>query len=212
MKIKHFTFNPIQENTYIVYNNADCVIIDPGCYERHEELELLAFIQDNNLTPHAVLNTHCHVDHILGNQFTTSHFGIPLYVHPLDIPTLQAVISYAHVYGLGQYKESPLPDFLLEDKQILNFGSLHFEVIFGPGHSPGHVAFYNEDEKKCLLGDILFKGSFGRVDLPGGNIDVLKSTIFNRFFTLPNDVTIFPGHGDTSTIGVEKRTNYILNF
>jgi hydroxyacylglutathione hydrolase len=212
MKIERFTFNPIQENTYIVYQGADSVIVDPGCYDRSEEEALKTFIEKNELKVHAILNTHCHVDHILGNQFTTSYFNAPLYVHPLDVPTLQAVVSYAHIYGLGNYKESPLPDFLLEDKQKLTFGNLTFDVIFGPGHAPGHVAFYNENEKVCMVGAILFKGSFGRVDLPGGSMEILKETIFNRFFVLPEDTTIYPGHGDLSTIGVEKKTNYIHNF
>jgi hydroxyacylglutathione hydrolase len=212
MKIERFTFNPIQENTYIVYQGTDCVIVDPGCYEKREEQELVDFIENHALKVHAVLNTHCHIDHILGNHFTTSYYKVPLYIHPLDIPTLQAVESYAHIYGLGNYKVSPLPDFLLDDKQDLVFGALKLNVIFGPGHAPGHIAFYNEDENICLVGDILFKGSFGRVDLPGGNIEVLKETIFNRFFVLPETTVIYPGHGDHSTIGVEKKTNYIHNF
>ena len=133
-------------------------------------------------------------------------------MHNLDLPTLKAVPSYAHVYGFEAYEESPDPDFLIEDNDLLTFGNIKLKVIFGPGHAPGHVAFYSEENKILIGGDILFKGSFGRVDLPGGNIEVLKKTIHERIFTLPEETIVFPGHGSETTIGVEKKTNYILNF
>ena len=116
------------------------------------------------------------------------------------------------MYGLSAYVPSPEPTDYLSDKQVLKFGELELQVIFGPGHSVGHVAFYSEKNHLLIGGDILFKGSFGRVDLPGGSIDVLKDTIFNRIFTLPEDTVVYPGHGPTTTIGEEKRTNYILQF
>ncbi len=213
LKIKIFTFNPIQENTYLLFdeeNNA--VIIDPGCYSRDEKIELTDFVSDNNLKVLALLNTHCHIDHILGNAFVKNTYSVPFYTHELDLPTLKAVPSYAHVYGFEAYEESPDPDFLIKDNEMLTFGKINFKVIFGPGHAPGHVAFYNEENKILIGGDILFKGSFGRVDLPGGNIEVLKKTIHERIFTLPEETTVFPGHGSETTIGVEKKTNYILNF
>ncbi|MES2587941.1 MAG: MBL fold metallo-hydrolase [Bacteroidota bacterium] len=213
LQVKIFTFNPIQENTYIISDeNKNAVIIDPGCYSREEKTELTDFISDNKLKVLALLNTHCHIDHILGNSFVKKTFDVPFYMHELDLPTLRAVPSYAHVYGFEAYEESPEPDFFVQDNELLNFGNISFKVIFGPGHAPGHVAFYNEENKTLIGGDILFKGSFGRVDLPGGSIEVLKKTMFERIFTLPDDTRVYSGHGSSTTIGVEKQTNYILNF
>ncbi len=213
LKIKIFTFNPIQENTYLLFDEEkNALIIDPGCYSREEKNELTDFVSDNKLKVLALLNTHCHIDHILGNAFVQNTYSVPFYMHNLDLPTLKAVPSYAHVYGFEAYEESPDPDFLIEDNDLLTFGNIKLKVIFGPGHAPGHVAFYSEENKILIGGDILFKGSFGRVDLPGGNIEVLKKTIHERIFTLPEETIVFPGHGSETTIGVEKKTNYILNF
>lgn len=213
LKIKIFTFNPIQENTYLLFDEEkNALVIDPGCYSREEKNELTDFVSDNKLKVLALLNTHCHIDHILGNAFVQNTYSVPFYMHNLDLPTLKAVPSYAHVYGFEAYEESPDPDFLIEDNDLLTFGNIKLKVIFGPGHAPGHVAFYSEENKILIGGDILFKGSFGRVDLPGGNIEVLKKTIHERIFTLPEETIVFPGHGSETTIGVEKKTNYILNF
>ena len=211
--VKKFTFNPFQENSYIVYApDKSAVIIDPGCLTSSEKKELLDFISTNELHPKALLSTHCHLDHVMGNAFVLSNFTIDYYIHKLDIPVLQAAERSAQVYGVAGFESSPQPTKFMEDKQILQFGEIRLEVIFGPGHAPGHVAFYSPTNKFTISGDILFKGSFGRVDLPGGDIEVLKETIYTRFFTLPEDTVIYSGHGDETTIGVEKRTNYILQF
>ncbi len=213
MKVQIFTGNPIQQNGSIVYNEAgDAVIIDPSCYERHEQQEWMDFIQSENLKVHAVLNTHCHIDHVTGNAFFVEQLGVPFFAHKEELFTLSFAERSAQMYGLSAYVPSPEPTDYLSDKQVLKFGELELQVIFGPGHSVGHVAFYSEKNHLLIGGDILFKGSFGRVDLPGGSIDVLKDTIFNRIFTLPEDTVVYPGHGPTTTIGEEKRTNYILQF
>lgn len=211
--VHYFTFNPIQENTYVVYSDAkDAVVIDPGCYFREEKQELVDFIKHHELNVKALLNTHGHIDHVLGNAFVVDTFKVKHYLHKEDLVTLQAVSNYAHLYGFEAYETSPEPTDWLEDGQELSFDSLTFKVIFGPGHAPGHVAFYNEENKILIGGDILFKGSFGRVDLPGGDMETLKQTIFNKIFTLPEDTRVYAGHGEATTIGVEKRTNYILQF
>nr|WP_294860056.1 MBL fold metallo-hydrolase [uncultured Fluviicola sp.] len=213
MKVEIFTGNPIQQNGSIVYNGqGDAVIIDPSCYERYEQQEWIDFIQENNLKVHAVLNTHCHIDHITGNAFFVNHFGIPLMAHKEELFTLSFAERSAQMYGLSAYVPSPEPTDYLTDNQILMFGDLELKVIFGPGHAVGHVAFYSESDNLLIGGDILFKGSFGRVDLPGGSIEVLKKTILERIFTLPDNTVVYPGHGPTTTIGEEKRTNYILQF
>lgn len=213
MKVQIFPGNPIQQNGSIVYNKqGDAVIIDPSCYERYEQQQWIDFIQENNLKIHAVLNTHCHIDHITGNAFFAEKFGVPLFAHKEELFTLSFAERSAQMYGLEAYVPSPEPTDYLTDNQALKFGNLELKVIFGPGHSVGHVAFYSEADSLLIGGDILFKGSFGRVDLPGGSIDVLKKTIFERIFTLPDDTLVYPGHGPTTTIGEEKRTNYILQF
>lgn len=211
--VHSFTFNPIQENTYIVYSDLkDAVIIDPGCYFRGEKQELLDFIKVHELNVKALLNTHAHIDHVLGNAFVVDTFKVSHYLHKEDLPTLQAVSSYAHLYGFEAYETSPEPTDWLEDGQELTLDSLAFKIIFAPGHAPGHVAFYNEENKILIGGDIIFKGSFGRVDLPGGNMETLKQSVFNKIFTLPDETIVYAGHGETTTIGIEKRTNYILQF
>lgn len=213
LTVTSFCFNPFQENTYLISNEAkECVIIDPGCYSEVEKNELKAFVEANNLTVKALLNTHCHIDHVLGNAFVKREFDVDFYMHKLDEPTLKAISTYAHVYGFEGYELSPDADYFVEDLEVLKFGGIELKVIFGPGHAPGHVAFYNEENKILIGGDILFKGSFGRVDLPGGNIEILKETIHKRMFTLPEDTVVFPGHGDATTVGMEKKANYIWQF
>lgn len=213
LTVQTFTFNGFQENTYLVYNELrEAVIIDPGCYERFEQEELVQFIADKLLKPIALLNTHCHIDHVLGNAFVLRQFDIPFYMHKLDLPTLHAVANYAHVYGIQGYDPSPDPTHFVEDLEILRLGTLEFQIIFGPGHAPGHVAFYNSENNILLGGDILFRGSFGRVDLPGGSMEILKKTIYERLFVLPENTVVYPGHGPATNIGMEKRDNYILQF
>lgn len=213
MQIKKFTFNGFQENTYILSDRAsNCVIVDPGCYDRYEEDELVNYITSEKLTVLAVLNTHAHIDHVLGNQFVLSRYPVPHYLHMNDLPTLQSVPTYAHLYGFEGYKISPTPTVILKGGESLTFGEMEFKVLFTPGHAPGHVVFYSEKDKVAVNGDVLFKGSFGRVDLPGGSMDVLKETIFNVMFKLPDDTRVLSGHGDETTIGEEKLTNYIHQF
>jgi len=209
--IEVFTFNPFQENSYVIYDDAkNCVIIDPGCYEREEEQQLLSFIQSNQLMPVALLNTHAHIDHVLGNNFVLENYSIDHYLHQEDIKTLEAVSNYAHLYGFQAYKKSPLPTKILKGGEQLIFGEIKLDVLFTPGHSPGHVVFYNAENNFVINGDVLFRGSYGRVDLPGGSMDVLKKTIVEIMFQLPEDTAVYCGHGPSTSIGVEKRTNYIL--
>jgi len=209
--VQPLVFNPFQENTYVVYNELrEAVIIDPGCSTRHEQQVLIDFLNSKDLTPLALLNTHAHIDHVLGNAFVLRTFSIDLLLHELDLPTLRAVSNYAHLYGIDGYEPSPDPDRFITDGEKLVFGSIEFDVIFGPGHAPGHVAFYNAENSLLMGGDILFQGSYGRVDLPGGSMEVLKRTIFEKIFTLPEDTVVYPGHGPATQIGVEKVHNYIL--
>lgn len=211
MQIVQFTFNPLQENTIVaVDNERNAVIIDPGCYFREEKEHLAEFISKNELKVLALLNTHGHLDHIMGNAFVKEKYNVDLYLHRLDVPTMEMGEQSAHVYGLDQFEKSPMPDKFLEEGQELKFGDIKFLVIFGPGHAPGHVAFYNKEQNILINGDILFKGSYGRVDLPGGNFEDLKNSITQKLFTLPDETKVYCGHGPETTIGAEKNTNPIL--
>ncbi len=211
-EIASFVFNPFQENTYLVFDETgECVVIDPGCYEKYEEEELVRHIDDAGLRVVMLLNTHCHVDHVLGNAFIKERFNVPLYIHPIEEPYLRAVSSYAANYGFFRY-HAATPDAFLSKDQPVHFGNTTLKVLFTPGHSPGHVAFYHEESLSLLSGDVLFYNSIGRTDLPGGNGSVLIESIHNKLFTLPDDVTVYPGHGPTTSIGFEKRTNPFCAF
>jgi hydroxyacylglutathione hydrolase len=207
LNIQSFVFNGFQENTYVLYDETKAaVIIDPGCYEREEQLELEEFIADEGLKPSLLLNTHCHVDHVLGNHFVKERFKVQLWMHKIEEAQLKAVTVYAPAYGLHHYDEAGADKFLSEADEI-QFGNQILKVLFVPGHSPGHIAFYNEKNKCLIAGDVLFYNSIGRTDLPGGNYDTLIDSIHKKFFILPDDVIVYPGHGPETTIGYEKKTN-----
>lgn len=207
ISIQSFVFNGFQENTFVLYDETkDCVVIDPGCYDQEEKDALAGFIAQQELSVKLLLNTHCHVDHVLGNYFVKEKYKTRLLIHAIEERVLRAQKVIAPNYGMHQYHEA-LPDAYLEEGQIVKFGNQELKVIFVPGHSPGHVAFYNEQSKVLIGGDVLFYNSIGRTDLPGGNFDTLIASIHQKLFTLPDDVTVYPGHGPATTIGFEKRTN-----
>lgn len=207
LNVASFVFNPFQENTYLLHDETlDCVVVDPGCYEKEEEQELAEHVEKAQLNVVMILNTHCHIDHVLGNAFVKDRFNVPLYIHSIEEPYLRAVSSYASNYGFFQYREST-PDGFLSEHEEIRFGNQKLKILFTPGHSPGHVVFYHAQSKKLIGGDVLFYNSIGRTDLPGGNGSTLIESIHNKLFTLPDDVTVYPGHGQETTIGFEKRTN-----
>ncbi|MBY0433514.1 MAG: MBL fold metallo-hydrolase [Cyclobacteriaceae bacterium] len=205
--IHSFTFNPFEENTYVLYDEtAAAVIIDPGCYELAEQAELKEFITSKKLTVSLLLNTHCHIDHVLGNNFVKKTWAVPFACHAVEIPVLKAVKVYAPNYGFPLYQEI-LPDQTLQEGVPVTFGNSSLDVIFLPGHSPGHVGFYHAGQKFLIGGDVLFNRSIGRTDLPGGNFDTLINSIHQKLFTLPDNVTVYAGHGPTTTLGDEKMYN-----
>lgn len=207
LRIKKFIFNPFGENTYVLFDDSkECMVIDPGCYEKAEQQELTAFIDSNQLVVKMLLNTHCHIDHVLGNAFVKRKFNVGLFINPIEEPLLRAVKSYASNYGFFQYEDSVADGFLTE-KDVVAFGEQKLQILFVPGHSPGHIAFYDEASKILVGGDVLFENSIGRTDLPGGNFNTLINSIHEKFFTLPDDVTVYCGHGEETSIGFEKRTN-----
>jgi hydroxyacylglutathione hydrolase len=207
LRIQSFVFNPLQENTFVLFDDSkECVIVDPGCYDRDEEMELAAFIEANELTVKMLLNTHCHVDHVLGNYFVKEKYKVDLFIHKKEEAVLKAVKAYAPSYGIYNYSEA-FADSFLEEGDEVRFGNVSASVLFVPGHSPGHIAFYFQKENIVIGGDVLFYNSIGRTDLPGGNHQTLIESIHKKFFTLSDQTTVYPGHGPETTIGYEKRTN-----
>ena len=207
LQIKSFTFNPFSENTYVLHDDtSEAIIIDPGCYEREEKAELFDYIKTYKLIPIKVLNTHCHIDHVLGNAFAINTYDIPLWFHKDEEPVLRAVTSYASNYGFPSYQDSNANHYIKEE-EVIKFGNTRLKAILVPGHAPGHLVFYHEESKICIGGDTLFQGSIGRTDLPGGDHETLLTAIKEKLFTLPEDVVIYPGHGLTTTIGYEKLNN-----
>lgn len=207
MKIKKFTFNAFQENTYVLYDETkSCVIIDPGCNNTLEEESLSLFISDNNLKPTMLINTHCHIDHILGNAFVHKKYGLELSSHAGEKVVLQAGKITAQMYGI-QYEQSPEITIFYTDGDILSFGDSQLKVLYTPGHSPASISFYSEDAKMLIGGDVLFFGSIGRTDLPGGDHETLLESIRSKFFILPSDTVVYSGHGPETTIGREKSSN-----
>ena len=208
----HFlTFNPFQENTYILYDETkECVIIDPGCYEKEEKKEMKKFIEENKLKPVRLLNTHCHIDHILGNSFIADTYNLKLEMHEKDLPVLNSTVDYGQLFGLN-VDPSPQPEKFLQEGDEIKFGNSKLKVIFVPGHAPGHIAFVCEDQKFVINGDVLFEGSIGRTDLPGGDHETLIESIMQKMLPLGDDYKVYTGHGSPTTIGFERNNNPFLN-
>lgn len=206
-KVHAFTFNPFQENTYILSNNDnDCIIFDPGMYTATEEKVLSDYISLNNLKPVQLVNTHCHIDHILGNAWVAEKYKLPLQIHAMDQVILERGSLMAATYGLN-YSESVKPSIFLEEGQVLTLGKDELKILFTPGHSPGSVSFYSEPDGFVLAGDVLFYESIGRSDFPGGDHQTLINTIKTQLFTLPDSTKVYSGHGPATTIGHEKQFN-----
>jgi len=207
LQLKSFTFNPFMENTYLLYDETrEAVIFDPGCFEKNEQRELSDFIDQEGLKIKYLVNTHCHIDHVLGNAFVKRKYEVPLYIHEKEQPVLKSVSIYASNYGFAGYEESQ-PDFYINEADQLKFGNSSLDIRFVPGHSPGHLVFYHKETAICIAGDTLFQGSIGRTDLPGGDHDTLLNAIRKEMFSLPENTKVYPGHGPMTNIGFEKEHN-----
>lgn len=205
--LKSFTFNPFQENTYLLYDqNNEAFIFDPGNHSSSEGEELKAFISEKGLKLNRLLLTHAHIDHILGCRFVFDNYGLLPEIHKNDLPVLQRMPESAARFGLN-CDPSPIPEKFIEDGDVIKLGDYELDCIFVPGHSPGSIAFYNRANKFLIGGDVLFNGSIGRTDLPGGDHETLLNSIRNRLFVLDGDVKVFCGHGPSTTIGHERDTN-----
>jgi len=211
IKIQTFTFNAFQENTYVLFDHTkECVIIDPGCYDEYEKRHFSEFIELNQLKPVKLLNTHSHVDHILGNRFVADIYKLKLLMNENDLPGLKRTVDYGKVYGF-QVEESPVPEEFLNEGDTVLFGESQLEVLFTPGHSPGSITFLNREQKFIISGDVLFLQSIGRTDLPGGNHQTLIESIKTKLFKLDDHFAVYAGHGPATSIGHEKQHNPFLS-
>jgi len=207
LTVKAFSFNPVEENTYVLYNEKkQCCIIDPGCYFPEEKEKLKEFIEENELQPVLLLNTHCHLDHVFGNKFVHDTWGLLLHIHEKE----KAMLDLAP--ASGQMWQMPFDNYegkvvFIKEGSAIKIGDDELSVRFTPGHSPGHVCFYDEADGFAISGDVLFSGSIGRTDLPGGDFNILVNSIQTQLFTLPDDTKIYCGHGPITTIGFEKMNN-----
>jgi glyoxylase-like metal-dependent hydrolase (beta-lactamase superfamily II) len=207
LTVKTFIFNPVQENTYVLYNEKkQCCIIDPGCYFEKEKQELKTFVQKSGLEPVLLLNTHCHLDHVFGNKFIYDTWRLKLHIHEKE----KVVLDFAP--ASGEMWELPFENYagelvFISEGSRIKVGSDELEIRYTPGHSPGHVCFYSEPDCFAISGDVLFNGSIGRTDLPGGDFDVLINSIQTQLFTMPDETKIYSGHGPMTTIGLEKMNN-----
>lgn len=205
--VKVFIFNPVQENTYVLYNeNNECFIIDPGCYYPEEKNELLSYINENNLTPKMLLNTHCHLDHVFGNKFVAETFGLKLHLHESEKNVLQMAPASGLMFNLpfDNYQGGLI---ILKDGDSIFLGDDELEIIHAPGHSPGSICFYCRKQNFIIGGDVLFNRSIGRTDIPGGDYEILIKSIEDKIFLLPLETKIYSGHGEETTIKDEKKYN-----
>ena len=207
LSVKAFTFNPVQENTYVLYNETGpCCIIDPGCYFQEERDALKNFIELTRLLPVLLLNTHCHLDHIFGNKWCAETWDLKLHFHEKEKPVFD--------FGpqIDEMRQMPFDNYegevtYLKEGTTIELGGEELEIRFTPGHSPGSICFYHEPGEFVIGGEVLFNGSIGRTDLPGGDFNTLINSIQTQLFTLPDETKVYSGHGPMTTIGFEKMNN-----
>jgi len=211
MQIKKFTFNPFMENTFVVWDEKshEAAIVDPGMSDEVEERELNSFIEENKLDIKYLINTHCHVDHVLGCGFVKEKYNPIYYIPEKDLPLYNNAGKQAEMFGIEMNKLPEIDKYLTEGEKLL-LGNESFSNLYTPGHSPGEFCLYFDESKFCITGDVLFRESIGRTDLYGGDYNTLIESIKSQLFSLPDDIIIYPGHGDESTIGYEKLNNPFL--
>jgi glyoxylase-like metal-dependent hydrolase (beta-lactamase superfamily II) len=195
----------------VLYDETgDCIIIDPGCNNRTEQLQLESYISENKLKPTALINTHFHIDHILGNHFVCETYNLVPTGHKEGEHFWDTAKEYGSMYGIT-LDEVRKTEIFIEDGDRVFFGNSQLEVRYTPGHADGSICLVNHQQRFVIAGDVLFQESIGRTDLPTGDYDVLMDSIGNQLFTLGDDYTVYPGHGPKTSIGHEKMTNPFIN-
>lgn len=212
MNVKQFEFNMLPVNTYVVWDGQtrEAAVIDAGCYFQKECDALKQFVANEGLAVKLLLNTHLHFDHIFGNRFMYEQYGLKTHAHRADEDWLVEAPRRTRMFGL-EFPNQPVPiGTYLEDGDELTLGAYTLKCLHVPGHSPGSVVFYSPEGKCLFSGDVLFQGSIGRTDLPGGDHQTLLDGIREKLFILPDETVVYAGHGGQTTIGYEKRYNYYL--
>lgn len=211
LQIATFRFTSFYENTYIAFDQTrECIIVDPGCYTLEEKNQVTDFIHFYGLHPVAVANTHCHIDHVFGNKHLTEMYNIPLFLHRKEVTYLEAMPAYGAKRDYIIESVNPKRYKFIDEGERINVGKHIFDVLHTPGHSVGSVSLYCYSSQLILSGDVIFKNRIGKVDLPGGNYDVLSDSIRKKIFTLDEQVTIYPGHGPVTSVAYEIRHNPFL--
>ncbi len=209
-KVEIITCNPFMENGFIIHDETkECVIIDPGCNNEQERKKYSDFIEKNDLKPVKLINTHCHLDHICGNRFIADKYHLKLESHKGEQVVLDAAENHGKMFGFT-FEKSPDIEVFLKAGDTVSFGNTSFKVLYTPGHSPASISFYCEKENFVIAGDVLFQMGIGRFDLPGGDFDTLIESIKTQLMTLPDDTTVYPGHGPATNIGFERSNNPYL--
>lgn len=209
LNVQKFTFNPFQENTYVIHDGREAIVVDPGCWNRTEQRELEDFLESNGLKPTRLVLTHAHIDHILGCAWMHKRYGISPELHEKDLPVLAAGERTANMYGIP-YDPAPEPKGFIQEGSEIRIGSEVLKVLFVPGHAPGHIALHSAEHGFVVSGDVLFQNSVGRTDLPGGDTETLLRSIREQLFPLGDAVVVYSGHGPETTMGREKRSNPFL--
>jgi len=208
--ITRFVFNSFGVNTYILKDNTGkCLIVDPACQYKSEETELIGFITDNHLSPVGMVNTHFHIDHIVGNTLICNTYNLRPRCHKSGKILWETAVEFGAVFGINM-ENLIVPGDFIDEGDVIAFGNASVEVLYTPGHADGSICLVNHAERYVVSGDVLFRDSIGRTDLPTGNFDTLYKSITTKLFTLPDDYTVYPGHGPETTIGYEKLNNPFL--
>ena len=212
MITKSFTVNPFSMNCYVYWDEItkEGVIIDPGAFEKYEKEDIAAYIKSNGINIKLILNTHGHIDHIMGNSWAKETYPVPVLMHKDDMPLIEKSMEQGKMFGVS-FPKPPDPDKFIDENDEIKFSPTVFKILHTPGHSPGSVVFVDEKEKVIFGGDVLFRGSIGRTDLWMGDINVLMDSIQNKILKYPDEYKIFPGHMEETTIGEEKENNPFLN-
>ncbi|MFT5142448.1 MAG: hydroxyacylglutathione hydrolase [Rhodothermales bacterium] len=209
MTIKSFVFNPFSTNCFICHEESEAVIVDPSCRSAAETSQVLNYVRENDLKVREMLLTHAHLDHIFGCRAVADALGIGLRVHRDEGPLLEAAQYQARMFGFD-IEQPPEPEGFLVAGEQVQVGESRWDILFTPGHSPGSVSFYDADQRYVISGDVLFAGSIGRTDLMGASLPVLMRSIYQELLPLGDDVTVYSGHGPTTTIGRERMVNPFL--
>ena len=204
LTVQSFVFSPLQENTYLLYNEEKLgCVIDPGCYLKNEQVKLQNAIERLGIQPNFLLNTHCHLDHVFGNEWVYETYGTPLHLHEREEPVLQLAPEFGRLWNMP-FENYKGPLVFLKENDVVRIGHDELRVLFTPGHAPGHICFYCEAQHFVISGDTLFRGNIGRTDLPMGNYETLIHSIRTRLLVLPDDTIVYPGHGGATTVGAER--------